>query len=204
VGILGAGLLRALAVTWRVRSEGPDPFDGEAFVGAIWHRGFLAAAILWRDRGLVVPVSRSRDGDLIDGVLGRLGFSESARGSSSRGGALLLRDLVRRARAGSVVGFIPDGPRGPAYQAKPGVVALARLAGVRLVPVGVSATPRIPIGSWDEAFLPAPFARVRCRYGTPIHVPMDAGAADLAELTRQLERDLTRLDGEVEAELQSS
>lgn len=201
VGFTGSGLLRVLAATWRVRFKGPDPFDGKPFVGTLWHRDFLPAAILWRDRKVVVSVSRSRDGDLIDAVLSRLGFAESARGSSSKGGTAMLRALVRRLRAGSVVGVVADGPRGPAFVAKPGGVAVARLTGTPLIPACVGATPRIPIGSWDQAFLPFPFARVVCHYGTPLEVPMDATLRQLEKLTHTLEDEMTRLDGEIEAEL---
>jgi len=201
IGIAGSALLRLLAATWRVRFGGPDPFDGNAFVGSVWHRDFLPATILWRDRNAVVTVSRSRDGDLIDAVLSRLGFAESARGSSSKGGTSMLRSLVRRLRAGSVVGVVADGPRGPAFVAKPGGVALARLTGAPLIPACVGASPRIPIGSWDQAFLPFPFARVVCRYGSPLEVPMDATHEQIEDLTRRLENEMTRLDREIEAEL---
>ena len=81
-GLLGAALLRALGATWRIEIAGPDPFTAqEPLVCGVWHRNLLIAAVCWRDRGLVIPVSQSRDGDWIDAVLRRLGFAKSARGS---------------------------------------------------------------------------------------------------------------------------
>ena len=119
-GLLGAALLRALGATWRIEITGPDPFSAEGpLVCGIWHRNLLIAAVCWRDRGLVIPVSRSRDGDWIDAVLRRLGFAKSARGSSSRGATALLRELIRRVRGGEAIGMLPDGPRGPSGVAKP-------------------------------------------------------------------------------------
>jgi lysophospholipid acyltransferase (LPLAT)-like uncharacterized protein len=197
-----AVLLRVLGATWRVRIEGEDPFTGpRPVIGVAWHQGLLAAAWCWRDRGFTIPVSRSRDGSRIDAVLRRMGFAESARGSSSRGATALLRSLIRVVRRGGHVGFLPDGPRGPARTAKPGVVALARATGAPLVPVGIAARPRKVFGSWDAAFLPLPFARVRCRYGPPLVVPKKADAEELEAWRRRLEAELERLQGEVEAEL---
>jgi hypothetical protein len=192
VGFAGALLIRALGRSWRITLEGPDPFAGpEPFVGALWHQGLLVAAYRWRGQGVAVPVSKSRDGDLIDGVLRRLGFAESPRGSSSRGGSALLRVLVRLTREGTVVAVLPDGPRGPAREAKPGVLALAGMTGAGLVPLGVAARPCIRFGSWDRALLPLPFARVHCVYGTPLRVPKRA--EDLEASKRALEASLERV-----------
>jgi lysophospholipid acyltransferase (LPLAT)-like uncharacterized protein len=198
VGILGAWVVRALGATWRLRLSGEDPFAaGAPFVGALWHRGLLVAAYAWRDRGIAAPVSRSGDGELVSAVLHRLGFAESPRGSSSRGGAAALREAVRRIRRGQVVAILPDGPRGPARKAKPGAVALARLAAAPIVPVGVAARPCRRLGSWDRALLPAPFARVHCHYGPPLHVPKDLSEEELAACSRELESALDEADRRV-------
>jgi hypothetical protein len=142
-----------------------------------------------------VAVSLSRDGDWIDAVLVRLGFAESPRGSSSRGATALLRELIRRTRAGEPIGILLDGPRGPAGVAKPGAVALARATGARLVPIGIAAAPGHRFASWDRALLPFPFARVRIVFGAPLFVPRDADAETLEAMRRELEAELHRLDG---------
>jgi lysophospholipid acyltransferase (LPLAT)-like uncharacterized protein len=202
VGLLGAALLRTLGATWRIELAGPDPLAAPGpLVCGVWHRNLLIAAVCWRDRGLVIPVSQSRDGDRIDAVLRRLGFAESARGSSSRGATALLRELIRRVRAGEAIGMLPDGPRGPSGVAKPGIVALARATGARLVPVGVAAAPAWRFGSWDRARLPRPFARVRCIYGEPLSVPRDAPPEALETERARFEAELHRLDALAEAEL---
>lgn len=199
---LFAWLLRALGTTWRVRIEGGDPLVGpDPVVGVTWHGGLFVAAYCWRDRGVAVPVSLSRDGARIDAVLRRLGYAESARGSTSRSATSLLRSLIRIVRAGGSVGFLPDGPRGPARRVQRGVVALGRATGAPLVPVGIAARPRKVFGSWDAAFLPLPFARVLCRYGPPLIVPKSADAETLESFRQRLEAELERLQQEVESAL---
>jgi len=201
-GWLGARFLQLLGRSWRIHLSGPDPFAaGQPFVAAIWHRGLLIGAYCWRGRGIAIPVSRSRDGDLVDGVLQHLGFARSPRGSSSKGATSLLRAMLRRTRAGETVAVLPDGPRGPAGMVKPGVIALARLSELRLVPVGIAAAPCIRFRSWDGALLPHPFARVHCRYGTPFQVPKSASESELEVLRQHLERELHRLDRELGASL---
>ena len=191
VGFAGALLIRSLGRSWRITTEGPDPFrQAGPFVGALWHQGLLVAAYRWSGRGVAVPVSQSRDGELIDAVLRRLGFAASPRGSSSRGASALLRALVRLTREGTLVAILPDGPRGPARVAKPGVLAVAAMTGAGLVPLGVAARPCVRFGSWDRVILPLPFARVHCVYGAPFRVPKRMGGAEatLRELEAQLDR----------------
>jgi lysophospholipid acyltransferase (LPLAT)-like uncharacterized protein len=201
-GFAGALLLRLLGTTWRVRFTGEDPFSSpEPLVATTWHRGLLIAAYCFRSRGIVVPVSRSRDGDLADSFLHHLGFAATARGSSSRGATGLLRNLIRQAKTGQPVAVLPDGPRGPAGRAKPGVIAVARASGARLVPIGVSASPVKQFGSWDRAILPLPFARVTCRYGEPIRVPKRASGEVLEKLRCELEATLDRMNLQLDAEL---
>lgn len=196
-GFLGAGLLRGLGATWRFTTIGTDPFRGDApFIPAIWHRGLFVGAVFMRDRGATVPISLSRDGDWIDAVLKRMGFAEAARGSSSRSATTLLRTLIRQVRKGGLVAMLPDGPRGPAGDAKPGVVALARATQTPLLPVGVAVDRCWEFGSWDRTVLPKPFARIVLRYGEPVEVPKRAGAEEIESLRKELGSMMERLDGE--------
>ena len=217
-GILVATGLRLLASTWRVEIEGPDPLavDGaddtidsdrpegapgdEPFVLVAWHRNLFVALGIFRDRGLVIPVSKSRDGDWIASVLRHMGFGEALRGSTSDGASTLLRILVRATRAGLPIGMLPDGPRGPARIAQPGVVALARLTGARLCPAGTSASSCWRFGSWDRSILPRPFARVRCRFGRTLLVPKGSHGEALAAHLAELQAELDRLDSGLDAE----
>lgn len=203
VPALLAGVFRLVAVTLRVRQVGGDDrtLESRHRLAASWHQGLLVGACVFRDRGFTVPVSRSRDGDLAVAVMTRLGWSPPPRGSSSRGGSTLLREMVRRVERGDAIVMLPDGPRGPARRAKPGVVALARLTGRAIVPVGISARPRIRFGSWDETLLPLPFARVVCCYGEPIAVSAEADGDALERARTALERELDRLTEAAEAEL---
>jgi hypothetical protein len=199
---VAALLLRILGATWRVDRSGEDPRGlREPYVGVMWHRNLLVAAWDYRDSQACVPASRSRDGELVAALLRALGYGPSPRGSSSRGASAMLRGLVRLAREGHIVGVLADGPRGPARQAKPGAVALARMAGRPLRAVGYSARPALRFGSWDRAFLPAPFARVVCRYGPPLRVPKSAGEPELARLHDELQRSVDAISAEADAVL---
>jgi hypothetical protein len=200
LGRLGAWALRILGATWRVRVEGRDTTQGGG-LGALWHSSLLLGTHFFRDRGVAMCVSRSLDGDRIAAVLRRLGYAEPPRGSSSDGGTAVLRRLVRLLRSGVTVGMLCDGPRGPARRAKIGVVSLARLTGVPITPVAVSARPRLRLRSWDRTLLPMPFARVVWQFGEPIAVPRDADPEGEERFCRALDRQLAHLTDAAEAGL---
>jgi lysophospholipid acyltransferase (LPLAT)-like uncharacterized protein len=182
--------------------HGDDPLDRrEAFLGAIWHAGLFCAAHRFRDRGIAIAVSRSRDGDRIDAVLARLGFGPSPRGSSSRGGVAALAGLIRAARAGRTLGILCDGPRGPARACKPGVVAAARATGLPVYAIGIAARPALRFRSWDGAFLPLPFARIALDFAPPLAVPREAARDDVDTWLARIQSDLDAAQSRAEHHL---
>lgn len=170
---LGTWALRLLGRTLHVRrEEGAVAALWAARTPAIyvvWHSRLLLLPYLYRDRGLRVLISRSRDGELVARLVHRFGF-EVVRGSSTRGGAGGLRTLARALGAGHSVVLVPDGPRGPSETVKPGVVALARIAGAPVVPLALAASAEWRARSWDGFRVPKPFARCVVRFGDPVRV----------------------------------
>lgn len=203
-GWIAALVLRALGASWRVRQIAvDDPLArGAPAIGALWHEGLFPAAWRFRDLGAAIPVSRSRDGDRIVAVLDRLGFAPSPRGSSSGGGPAALSGAIRIARNGGTIAVLCDGPRGPAGRCKPGVIAMARAAGLPIYPVAIAARPTITFRSWDRTLLPLPFARVHFETGAPLRVPADASREDLERLREALEDTLERLHRRAQAALE--
>jgi lysophospholipid acyltransferase (LPLAT)-like uncharacterized protein len=202
-GRVAAVLLRCLGTTWRTTIEGPDPLtpSHESVVAAFWHRNVLVAAHHYRDRDFSAAVSRSRDGDLVAALLVALGYRDPPRGSSTRGGPAALRELVRLVEAGATVSIQTDGPQGPARISKSGVLNLARLTGRPVTPVAFSASRALQFASWDQTLLPAPFARIVCRYADPLIVPADADDAALDEIRRRLDHELNEMTDELDRHL---
>lgn len=186
----GAPLLRVLCATLRVEVAGADRLRaidgaGTPFILATWHGRILPSVWFWRDRGMVVVISENFDGEWIARIVARFGYG-TARGSSSRGGARALRQLVRAARHAPTA-FTVDGPRGPKGVVQPGAVWLAKATGHPVVPFHAEAARHWTLGSWDGTQIPKPFARVVMAVGEPISVPANADAAALDQASHLLQ-----------------
>ena len=180
----------------RIRMEGKEGFEAVRargrYILAFWHARFPMMPWAYPDGRIVVLVSRHRDAEMLVRTL--RGFSLAfARGSTTEGGAAGLRALLRYVEDGYDVGVAPDGPRGPRRRVQPGVVLVARLSGLPIVPVGFSARPASRLRSWDRTLLPRPFARGVVVYGTPLTVSRRADAAAQEEARLALEVALDRV-----------
>ena len=161
---------------------------------AFWHGRMLYFLKLYEYLGarVTVLVSQSRDGESVAQLLSCFGF-QTARGSTSRGGARGLLAVVNKVRSGMHACFTPDGPRGPRFQVQPGLVMVAKRTGAPILPMTFGAQWKRVLASWDAFLLPLPFSRVVVVYGEPIYVPADASAADLEAKRREVEASLRRI-----------
>ena len=193
--------MRGLATTIKWSLDCPDTLRTDLLAGRkrcifpLWHNRLLSAAMMFerhfrriRNSFVVAAIiSRSRDGELISRPVRELG-GLPVRGSSSRGGVSALRDAVAALEGGANLFVAGDGPVGPRYQLKPGVVQIAKLTGVPIVPVCFSCDNALQFRrSWDQTIVPLPFSRVRCSFGEPITVAGDADEDALAEARREVE-----------------
>jgi len=153
---IGAAVIRALGRSIRFETHGHEQVDalyrkGGNIILAFWHAQQLMVPIGYRGPGAHVLISQHQDGEIIARIISRFGHS-AVRGSSTRGGAAALRELIRLGRSGKDVVVTPDGPKGPAQVAKMGVIQLARATGLPIVPLAFSCskknTLRAGIVSW--------------------------------------------------------
>jgi hypothetical protein len=184
--------LWARTIRWQNRYDF-DKDKGKIY--ALWHGYALALAFFGLDRGIVVLVSRFRDGDIADGLLKRFGF-ETVRGSTEegreeKGGRSALLKLTKLLKEGKNVAITVDGPKGPPLKAKDGVIFLAQKTCAVIVPVCVKFEKFFRLNTWDRLVIPYPFTKAQLLVGKEIKVnPEDT----LENKRRELEEELLRLE----------
>ncbi len=173
VGILGAWLIRLLALTIRIHEE-PQGFTEKIptthAIYTSWHCLMLIPAYVGRNKNIQVLISQHSDGEYIAQVIKRLGFGV-IRGSTTRGGARAVKAMVDKIREGYPVAITPDGPRGPRCIVQPGSIYLSQKTRLPIIPTTVGLSRYWKLPSWDEFRIPKPFSRAIMMYGDPIHIP---------------------------------
>jgi lysophospholipid acyltransferase (LPLAT)-like uncharacterized protein len=194
---LGAPLIGLLGSTYRWRAEGAEHYDavlasGRRPIMAFWHGRILPATLYFKRRGIVVITSENFDGEWIGRIIERFGYG-MARGSTSRGAARALVQLRKMMADGKPTAFTLDGPRGPAKQAQPGAVFLAKITGNPILPFHIESSRHWTLRSWDRTQVPKPFARLAIAIGEPFEVSADVDDAGLEARRQALEVTLSSL-----------
>lgn len=165
--------------------------DGKPFIGAFWHGRLLMLAPLMPKGGHYnVMISQHGDGELIARSMQHLGI-HCVRGSSSKGGASAFKKLLKVIKNNQIAMITPDGPRGPRMHAHDGVVAIAAMTGVPVIPLSFSTTRMRILQSWDRFALAKPFAKGVLIWGDPIEVPRHDHDGSHAQAKLKIEEALT-------------
>lgn len=203
--VLALALIRLLHASCRYRIHGeahlPAVNDGRrgGFIMAFWHQN-LVATILGESgrRNFCTMISRSRDGDIISYVVEHLGH-RPARGSTAKrgrdkGGMEAHDALIADIRAGYPGAVTVDGPTGPLYKVKAGVVSVAEHAGVPVVPYFAVATRYWALPSWDRLRIPWPFSTIHVYYGEPVAILPNQPRAEYVQARRRIKDALDALE----------
>ena len=190
-----------IAGSWRVRIVSghhhllTSQDERQGFITAVHHGrnlpGLWPAVIgdhqpwqgLWPRRWWRLVIGR------IVGYLGRLGSRRAQRLSRA------LHDLRRRPQAGLLLPF-DSGVYGHCGDE---IIAMARTAGVPVLPMACAATPAHCFSkSWDRLMIPLPFATIQVAFGPPVDVGSHHDAVDVAIELEDIMADLQAdLDAQV-------
>jgi lysophospholipid acyltransferase (LPLAT)-like uncharacterized protein len=172
--------------------------DTPVVVGT-WHRAAIYFLYFFGHLHPMIMVSQSKDGEMLAQYTSAMG-AIPARGSSSRGGKEALKQMVHHLTSGGkACATVLDGPRGPAYVAKKGMIVLAMQTGSPFIPAIWSANRTITLrNSWDKMILPLPFSRISVAFGDPIRIPADTSGEALEYYRKMVQDKLNSMMAEVD------
>jgi len=167
VSSLGYLYISFVGATTRIHTRNQP--EAPNVIYASWHSQLAFMIYVLRNKDISGLVSRSKDGEYAARLLRKFGFN-TVRGSTSRGAAQSVMELIDRGRQGFPLAITPDGPKGPRRKVQQGVVYLAQKTGMPIMPVGVRLSSKITFNSWDNFELPLPFGKAEVIYGAPVKV----------------------------------
>ncbi len=188
VPYLIAGIYHILqrTVRWQMVGHVYRPGQKERYLYAFWHaRLLMMPRVAQGDWHGYMLISEHRDGGFIADTVHLLGIP-TLRGSSTRGGARAMRQMIRAVREDNRhLCITPDGPKGPREVVKKGTVQLAQKTGLPVVPICYATSRCWRIRSWDRFYIPQPFSRGVYVFGEPVPVGADEDLAQAMQRVQQ-------------------
>jgi hypothetical protein len=163
---------------------------------ALWHGWqYGLTAIRGKDRKntLNILISQSNDGEIIAKVVETMGFM-TIRGSQKRGGTKALREIISALKKGQTLAYTVDGPKGPLQEVKPGIIKIAQMSQVPIIPFVPYSRKFFEANSWDKYRLPMIGAPYTAAFGDPIYIPRDIDEDEAEQYRILLEQKLHELN----------
>nr|NJM03627.1 DUF374 domain-containing protein [Desulfobacula sp.] len=130
-------ILRVLMMTLDFKIHGAEKInETENCIYVFWHQKLFFPTVgfgsLKKKAALVSP---SKDGEIMAAVLEKYGY-DVIRGSSNERNIQSLIRMIKKLKQGYHLGLAADGPQGPVFRIKPGIVFMAMKTGRKIVPIG--------------------------------------------------------------------
>jgi lysophospholipid acyltransferase (LPLAT)-like uncharacterized protein len=197
-------LIKAWFGTCRIRILREDLYKefflgSRQFIGVSWHRASIFSCYYYGHFHPLAMFSQSQDGEYLARFAEKCGLIP-VRGSSRHGGEKALIQMIRYLKAGNrICSTVLDGPQGPRFKAKRGLLLLAKKTGVPLLPyMWSSRRPLTLEKTWDKTMIPRPFSEVVVTYGPPLYIPKECSDLEMEALRLELENRVNAIMVEVD------
>ncbi len=175
-----------------IRTKFPGFNKNKQYIFAHFHQDEIILINTSKNVGLCTMTSTSKDGEIMTKFLQLMGYI-CIRGSSNKNPVRALLEMInfcKKQKNSAVIAV--DGPKGPIYKVKKGVITLAKKTGYPIIPaVAIAKNAFCLENSWNKALIPKPFSSVEVIFGEEIYI--DSNEKDLDKQAIFLEQTLLAL-----------
>lgn len=168
------------------------------FIMSFWHRHQCLTYGIKDKSRFYALISASNDGEIIAEAAKALNI-QSVRGSTGRRGTAASLELIDKLKEGNSAAIMVDGPRGPSGKVKDGIVNIAKLTGVPIVPAYWTSKDKtfLTLPTWDKFQVPIGFCKSIALYGSPIYIPADITKEEVKEKCAEIEDAMHKLEADL-------
>lgn len=194
-GLLVYYIIMLIKLTLKIEIIGKENMSEEKpYVLALWHSKVVATVLalgfIKKRAGLASP---SADGELISVPLEKLGY-KMIRGSSGKDSVKGLVQLIKAVKEGYTIGTPLDGPKGPRFEAKQGMMYVAQKSGRPMVFMGAAYSKKWVLSkTWDKCQIPKPFSKVVCVISEPFYLEKSIPVEDYKEIVEKKLNDINEV-----------
>ena len=114
------------------------------------------------------------------------GVKKIILGSTGHSGREAADELVEYLKKGYSTVLLPDGPSGPAFVAKKGMLHISLQSQVPIVPMQFKASKFFESHGWDRKKWPVPFSTIKVQFERPVLISEDNFDEAYGEITKAL------------------
>ena len=160
--LLGA---HSLAVYQFTKNVQIDPKSN--YLYALWDQEKLGVLFYFRNQQITAVVSLSKWGNFMSVILQFFGY-RTVRGSSSEGAIRALLGAIKELKKGYSIVASLDGPKGPRFEMKKGIVKMSEKTQTPIVPIRAYFSLYYTVEpSWSKLRIPLPFSKIDIYIGEP-------------------------------------
>lgn len=188
LGFIGKYGMKLLLKTCKLEVSGVHHLEQLAnnkAILALWHNRISIVCEFFQrylpKRHYAAFLSMSRDGEPIAQVLARYPGARSIRVAHSMKHQALHAAINYLNSENGLLILTPDGPKGPRYKVKPGILYAAKESGAPVVGFSWEADRFWEFKTWDKFRLPKPFSTIKVTLSLPLQLDdnLDRDAASV-------------------------
>jgi lysophospholipid acyltransferase (LPLAT)-like uncharacterized protein len=197
LGFVGKYGMKLLLSTCKMEVSGLHHLEQMASKKAIlvlWHNRMAIICEFFQrhlpKRHYAAFLSKSRDGEPIAQVLARYPGATSIRVAHSMRHQALHAAIDYLNTENGLLVFTPDGPKGPCYKVKPGILHAAKESGAPVIAFSWEADRFWEFKTWDKFRLPKPFSTIKVTLSLPMQLDASLDRDSASALLEQTLNDL--------------
>lgn len=180
LGIIGFLFLKILSLTYRYNLifknakdekiffellKSKKPNIDKNFILGFFHQDEFCLIPYFQNSSTGTLVSVSKDGKIMS-IVAKLFRYQVVRGSSSKKAISGLIAAIKKTKQGYNFSFAVDGPRGPIYKVKPGIISVQDKCQRPIIPIKCEAShQKLFDKAWNKSRLPLMFSKITLKVG---------------------------------------
>ena len=191
VCVLYIKLVRATSVVLEKNIQTPEFYwkNNKPFILAFWHNQLMMITYCWKSNSKINILASGHSDGRFGAIVGKY-FSLNNIPTSSNNKSITLKPIFKLLKNSKYVGITPDGPRGPNQKVSEGIIKIAKITQVPIIPVGFASSKFKKLKSWDSFLVTKPFSKCVFVWGNAISIPKNSRENEIEELKIKLENEI--------------
>mgnify|MGYP000657299800 FL=1 len=160
--------------------------NNKPFILAFWHSQLMMISYCWNSESKINVLASGHSDGRFGAIVGKY-FKLNNIPTSSNEKSISLKPVFTLLKNSQCIGITPDGPRGPNQKVSDGIIKIAKVTQVPIIPIGFASSKFRTLKSWDSFLITKPFSKCAFVWGESISIPKNCTENEIEELKNKLE-----------------